>query len=98
MTYSIKSPLTKTSGHYTAEQLWTAFAPMTPASQQDRARRLHGAARQDDLASATRLLRLAVHAVGDADAALALEVRPRPAAAVAHAQPHPWFGRRGQLW
>ena len=33
MTYSIKSPFTKTSGHYTAEQLWAVFKPMTPPDQ-----------------------------------------------------------------
>lgn len=40
MTYSIKSPLTKTSGHYGADQLWAAFEPMTPPDQYANAQRV----------------------------------------------------------
>jgi hypothetical protein len=38
--YTVKSPLTKTSGHYTAQQLYAAFEPMIPADQREAARRL----------------------------------------------------------
>lgn len=40
MIYSPKSSLRKTSGHYTAQQLYAAFEPMIPADQRERARRL----------------------------------------------------------
>jgi murein DD-endopeptidase MepM/ murein hydrolase activator NlpD len=40
MVYTIKSPLTKTSGHYTAQQLYAAFEPMIPVDQREAARRL----------------------------------------------------------
>jgi hypothetical protein len=38
--YTVKSPLTKTTGHYTAQQLYAAFEPMIPVDQREAARRL----------------------------------------------------------
>ena len=38
MSYTVNSPLIKTSGHYTAQQLYAAFEPMIPADQRERAR------------------------------------------------------------
>lgn len=39
MTYTTDSPLTKTSGHATAQQLYAAFETMTPNAQKERVRR-----------------------------------------------------------
>lgn len=38
--YTKQSPLIKRSGHYTAQQLYAAFEPMTPGDQKAAARRL----------------------------------------------------------
>lgn len=40
MAYSPKSSLVKTSVHYSADQLWAAFKPMTPPSQYENAQRV----------------------------------------------------------
>lgn len=39
MTYTRDAPLIKRTGHYTAQQLYAAFEPMTPVDQRERARR-----------------------------------------------------------